>query len=70
MLEAMSRSIDAARSKRTTPTTNTWSGSSEGTTSSGDNLTIGSPVAAKTVKRKRKPKSPAEFLLSRSEYLQ
>ena len=68
MLEAMSRSIDAARSKRTTPTTNTWSGSSEGTTSSGDNLKIGSPVAANG-KAKAQPKSPAgSFFRERNTY--
>jgi len=45
MLEAMARSIDAARAKRTAPTTTEWSGSSEGATSSNANFTIGNPVA-------------------------
>ena len=34
MLEAMARSIDAARAKRTAPQANAWSGSSEGAASS------------------------------------
>ncbi|MDP7005003.1 MAG: hypothetical protein QF718_02175 [Phycisphaerales bacterium] len=68
MLEAMARSIEAARSKRTTPTTNTWSGSSEGTTSLSDNVTIGNPVAANG-KIKAQPKSPASsFFRERETY--
>ena len=45
MLEAMARSIDAARAKRTAPEKSAWSGSSEGTTSADANFMIGSPVA-------------------------
>ncbi len=68
MLEAMARSIEAARSKRTTQTTNTWSGSSEGTASPCDNLTIGSPIAANG-KAKAQSKSPASsFFRDRETY--
>jgi hypothetical protein len=58
MLEAMARSIDAARAKRTAPEKTAWSGSSEGTTSANANYQIGSPVA-ENGKAKAQPKSPA-----------
>ena len=68
MLEAMARSIDAARAKRIAPTTNAWSGSSEGATSSNANFTIGSPIA-ENGKAKAQPKSPASpFFRNREEY--
>ena len=68
MLEAMARSIDAARAKRTAPTTTEWSGSSEGATSSNANFTIGNPVA-ENGKTKAQPRSPASsFFRDREEY--
>ena len=68
MLEAMARSIDAARAKRTAPTNNAWSGSSEGTTLNRANFTIGNPVADNG-KAKAQPKSPASsFFRDREEY--
>jgi hypothetical protein len=68
MLEAMARSIDAARAKRTAPPTNAWSGSSEGATSSHASFTIGNPVA-ENGKAKAQPKSPASaFFRDREEY--
>jgi len=68
MLEAMARSIDAARAKRTSPPTTTWSSSSEGTTYTSDNFTIGNPVA-ENGKAKAQPKTPASsFFRSRDEY--
>lgn len=68
MLEAMARSIDAARAKRTAPTTNAWSGSSEGTTSASANYKIGSPVADNG-KAKAQPKLPASsFFRDREDY--
>ncbi len=68
MLEAMARSIDAARAKRISPTTHAWSGSSEGTTSSHANFTIGSTIA-ENGKAKAQPKSPASsFFRDREDY--
>ena len=68
MLAAMARSIDAARAKRTAPTTNAWSESSEGTISTHANFTIGSPVA-ENGKAKAQPKSPASsFFRTKEEY--
>ena len=68
MLEAMARSIDAARAKRTAPEKNAWSGSSEGTTSTDANFVIGNPVADNG-KAKAQPKSTASsFFRSREEY--
>ena len=68
MLEAMARSIDAARAKRTAPTTTEWSGSSEGTTSVCTNLEITSHVA-ENGKAKAQPQSPTgSFFRDRSEY--
>ena len=59
MLEAMARSIDAARAKRTAPEKSAWSGSSEGTTS---------PVADNG-KAKAQPNSPASsFFRDRNDY--
>ena len=68
MLEAMARSIDAAREKRTTPEKTAWSGSSEGTTSAKADFMIGSPVA-ENGKPKAQPKSPASsFFRDRDTY--
>ncbi len=68
MLEAMARSIDAARAKRTAPQHTAASGSSEGTTFTHANFTIGSPVA-ENGKAKAQPKSPASsFFRDREEY--
>jgi hypothetical protein len=68
MLEAMARSIDAARAKRTTPDKSAWSGSSEGTTSTSANFMIGSPVAD-SGKAKAQSKSPAgSFFRERENY--
>lgn len=68
MLEAMARSIDAARAKRTAPTSNVWPGSSEGATSSHTQFTIGSPIA-ENGNAKALPKSPASsFFRDREEY--
>ncbi len=68
MLEAMARSIDAARAKRTAPEENAWSGSSEGTTSASANFMIGSLVA-ENGKAKAQSKSPASsFFRDREEY--
>ncbi len=68
MLEAMARSIDSARAKRTTPEKSTWPGSSEGTTSTCTNFKIGSPVA-ENGKAKAQPKSPASsFFRERDDY--
>ena len=68
MLEAMARSIDAARAKRTAPAPSAWSGSSEGTVPNHANFTIGSPVADNG-KAKAQPKSPASsFFREREEY--
>ncbi|MBC8200433.1 MAG: hypothetical protein H8E86_00185 [Planctomycetes bacterium] len=68
MLEAMARSIEAARAKRTAPEKAAWSGSSEGTTSADASFLIGSPVA-ENGKAKAQPKSPASsFFRERDEY--
>ncbi|MBT5365606.1 MAG: hypothetical protein HOI88_06035 [Phycisphaerae bacterium] len=68
MLEAMARSIDAARAKRTAPEKSAWSGSSEGTTSTNANFMIGSPVADNG-NAKAQPKSPASsFFRDREGY--
>jgi hypothetical protein len=68
MLEAMARSIEAARSKRTTPEKTAWSGSSEGTTSANADFLIGSPVADNG-KAKAQPKSPGgSFFRDRETY--
>ena len=68
MLEAMARSIDAARAKRTAPEKTAWSGSSEGTTCADASFMIGSPVA-ENGKAKAQPKSPASsFFRDREEY--
>ena len=68
MLEAMARSIDAARAKRTAPTSTAWSGSSEGMTSTPANFTIGNPVA-ENGKAKAKPKSAgSSFFRDRETY--
>jgi len=68
MLEAMARSIDAARAKRTAPEKTAWSGSSEGTTSASANFMIGSPIA-ENGKAKAQPKSPASsFFRDRDTY--
>jgi hypothetical protein len=66
MLEAMARSIDAARAKRTAPEKTAWSGSSEGTTSSNANFMIGSPVA-ENGKAKAKQKSPVSSFFRDNE---
>ena len=68
MLEAMARSIDAARAKRTAPTNNTCTGSSEGTTAAYANFTIGNPVADNG-KAKATPKTAAStFFRERGSY--
>ena len=68
MLEAMARSIDAARAKRTAPEKNAWSGSLEGTTSADADFMIGSLVA-ENGKAKAQPKSPASsFFRERESY--
>ena len=68
MLEAMARSIDAARAKRTAPEKIAWSGSSEGTTSADASLSIGSLVA-ENGKAKAHPKAPASsFFRERDNY--
>ena len=66
MLEAMARSIDAARAKRTTPIQPASQGSSEGTTFAQANFTIGSPVA-ENGKAKATPKTPASSFFRDSE---
>ena len=67
MLEAMARSIDAARAKRTASHSSAASGSSEGTTFSQTNFTIGSPVA-ENGKAKAQPNSPASSFFRDREY--
>jgi hypothetical protein len=68
MLEAMARSIDAARAKRTAPTTNAWSGSSEGTTSVPANFTIGSSVAANGKAKAKTKEAASSFFRDREQY--
>ncbi len=68
MLEAMARSIDAARTKRTAPTANAWSGSSEGTTSVCANFIIGSPVAANGKAKAKTKQSASSFFRERDDY--
>ena len=65
MLEAMARSIDAARAKRVAPAS---TGSSEGTTAAYANFTIGSQIADNG-KAKATPKSAASaFFRERDSY--
>ena len=66
MLEAMARSIDAARAKRSATTSDSWTGSSEGTTSYTPQFIIGSQTAANG-KAKAKPKSPASSFFRDSD---
>ena len=68
MLEAMARSIDTARAKRTAPQHTASLGSSEGMTFAQANFTIGSPIADNG-KAKAQSKSPASsFFRDRDDY--
>ena len=68
MLEAMARSIDAARAKRVAPASTASTGSSEGTTAAYANFTIGSQIADNG-KAKATPKSAASaFFREREPY--
>ena len=67
MLNAMAKSIEAARKKRNYAL-NSWDGSSEGTTPIAPEFEIGSQVAANG-KAKAQPKSPmGSFFRSRDTY--
>ena len=68
MLEAMARSIDAARAKRTAPEKTALSGSSEGTTSVCANFIIGSPVAANGKAKAKTKQSASSFFRERDDY--
>ncbi len=70
MLEAMARSIDAARAKRTAPTTDAWSRSSEGTTSVPANfaISVGSSVAANGKAKAKTKEAESPFFRDREQY--
>ena len=68
MLEAMARSIEAARVKRACESNTSWTGSREGTTPYSPQFKIGSTVA-ENGKAKAKPNSPASsFFKDRETY--
>jgi len=67
MLDAMARSIEQARKKRNY-VSNSWDGSSEGTTPVTPEFKIGSQIAANG-KAKAQPKSPmGSFFRNRDTY--
>jgi len=69
MLAAMARSIEAARSKRSsTDTTCTGSGSSEGTTSVYANFTIGNPIAENGKPKAKAQTATGSFFRDRGDY--
>ncbi len=69
MLAAMARSIEAARSKRSsTDTSCTGSGSSEGTTSVSANYKIGSPIAANGKAKAKPQEATGSFFRDRGDY--
>ena len=68
MLEAMARSIEAARMKRTSAGSQSWTGSREGTTPYSPHFKIGNTVADNG-KTKAKPNSSASsFFRDRDDY--
>jgi hypothetical protein len=69
MLAAMARSIEAARVKRASTNTHcTGSGSSEGTTQTCANFTIGNPNAENGKPKAKAQTANGSFFRDRSEY--